>query len=82
MEWFLHDGFKLPRGAIPPRSLGTYLNEWSREFEGESGTRYKVSVVDTWGMTEEELPGTFEGKFRIDLPSKQYMMLRLTQLAA
>lgn len=80
MEWFLHDGFKLPRGAIPPRSLGTYLNEWSREFEGESGARYKVSVVDTWGMTEEELPGTFEGKFRIDLPSKQYMMLRLTKL--
>ncbi len=63
-------------------SLGTYLNEWSREFEGESSARYKVSVVDTWGMTEEELPGTFEGKFRIDLPSKQYMMLRLTKLEA
>ena len=31
-------------------------------------------------MTEEELPGTFEGKFRIDLPSKQDMMLRLTKL--
>lgn len=27
-------------------------------------------------------PGTFEGKFRIDLPSKQYMMLRLTKLEA
>lgn len=53
-----------------------------REFEGESGARYKVSVVDTWGMTEEELPGTFKGKFRIDLPSKQYMMLRLTKLEA
>ena len=73
MEWFLHDSFKLPRGAIPSHShsLGTYLNEWSREFEGESGARYKVSVVDTWGMTEEELPGTFEGKFRIDLPSER-----------
>lgn len=33
-------------------------------------------------MAEEELPGTFEGKFRIDLPSKQYMMLRLTKLEA
>lgn len=37
-------------------------------------------------MTEEELPGTFEGKFRIDLridlPSKQYMLLRLTKVEA
>ena len=63
-------------------SLGTYLNEWSREFEGEAGTRYKVRVVNTWDMTEEELPGTFEGKFRIDLPSKQYMLLRLTKVGA
>ena len=59
-----------------------YLNEWSREFEGKAGARYKVSVVDTWDMTEEELPGTFEGKFRIDLPSEQCMSLRLTKVAA
>ena len=69
-------------GAILPHSLGTYLNEWSREFEGAAGARYKVGAVDTWDMTEEELPGTFEGKFRIDLPSKQYMLLRLTKVEA
>ena len=46
------------------------------------GARYKASVVDIWDMTEEELPGTFEGKFRIDLPSKQYMLLRLTKVEA
>lgn len=80
-EWFPHDSFKLPRG-IPSHSLGTYLNEWSRESEGEAGARYKVRVVDTWDMTEEELPGTFEGKFRIDLPSRQYMLLRLTKVEA
>lgn len=62
--------------------MGTYLNEWSREFEGEAGARCKVRVVDTWDMTEEELPGTFEGKFRIDLPGKQYMLLRLTKVGA
>ena len=62
--------------------MGTYLNERFREFEGEAGARYKVSVVDTWDMTEEELPGTFEGKFRIDLPSDQYMLLRLTKAEA
>lgn len=61
---------------------GWFLNEWSREFEGEADARYKVSAVDTWGMTEEELPRTFEGKFRIGLPSKQYMLLRLTKVEA
>ena len=82
----MHDSFKLPREPFRRthwgHSLGTYLNEWSREFEGEAGARYKVNVVDTWDMTEEELPGTFEGKFRIDLPSKQYMLLRLTKVGA
>lgn len=33
-------------------------------------------------MTEEELPGTFEGKFRIDLRGKQYMLFRLTKAGA
>lgn len=63
-------------------SLGTYLNEWSRELEGEAGARYKVRVVGTRDMTEEELPGTFEGKFRIELPGKQYMLFRLTKVGA
>ena len=63
-------------------SSGTYLNERSREFEGEADARYKVRVVDTWDMTEEELPGTFEGKFRIGLPSELNMLLRLTKVEA
>lgn len=46
------------------------------------GARYKVRVVDTWDMTEDEFPGTFEGKFRIDLPSERYMLLRLTKVEA
>ena len=30
-------------------------------------------------MAAETLEGTFEGKFRIDLPSRQYMMLRIRE---
>ena len=48
-----------------------------REFEAAEGKKYTVDVIDTWDMTVETLPGTFEGKFRVDLPSKQYMALRL-----
>lgn len=33
-------------------------------------------------MTEEEFSGIFEGKFRINLPGKQYMLLRLTKVEA
>lgn len=39
-------------------------------------------VLWAWDMTKEELPGTFEDKFRIGLPSKQYMLLRLTKVGA
>lgn len=53
-----------------------------REFEGAEGKKYTVDVIDTWNMTVNTLPGTFEGKFRIDLPSRQYMMLRLRTVDA
>lgn len=33
-------------------------------------------------MTVETLPQTFEGAFRIDLPSRQYMMLRVRTVEA
>ena len=33
-------------------------------------------------MTVETLEGAFEGKFRIDLPSRQYMMLRVREVEA
>lgn len=52
-----------------------------REFQGEEGKKYTVDVIDTWNMTIETLPNTFEGKFRIDLPSRQYMALRLRTVA-
>lgn len=52
-----------------------------REFEGTEGKKYTVDVIDTWNMTVKTLPNTYEGKFRIDLPSRQYMMLRLRTVA-
>ena len=53
-----------------------------REFEGAEGKHYTVDVIDTWNMTVETLEGAFEGKFRIDLPSRQYMMLRVREVEA
>jgi hypothetical protein len=46
------------------------------------GQRVHVDVLDTWQMTVERLPGTFEGTFTVPLPARQYMALRLTAVPA
>jgi hypothetical protein len=48
-----------------------------RHFKHESGVSYRVEVIDTWNMTITQVPGTFEGSFRIELPGRQYMAVRL-----
>ncbi|MCX7522694.1 DUF5605 domain-containing protein [Microbacterium sp. STN6] len=48
-----------------------------RDVVAKRGIRYRVDVIDTWNMTIETLPGTFEGSFRVPLPARQYMAVRL-----
>ncbi len=48
-----------------------------RDFYIDDETEYAVEVLDTWDMTIR-FAGVFHGKFRITLPSKQYMAVRLT----
>ena len=52
-----------------------------REFDLPEGTEYTIDVVDTWDMAITTLPGTYTGHVRVDLPSKQYMLVRLTKVA-
>ncbi|WP_372662355.1 DUF5605 domain-containing protein [Cohnella sp.] len=51
-----------------------------RNFNRKAGTRYQVELIDTWNMTVEKLSGSFEGSFRIELPGRQYMAIRITKL--
>lgn len=51
-----------------------------RQYRMKPGTQYKVSVIDTWEMTINELEGVYEGNFRIELPGKQYMAVRMTKI--
>ncbi|WP_244259374.1 DUF5605 domain-containing protein [Rathayibacter sp. VKM Ac-2759] len=39
-----------------------------------------VDVVDTWGMTVTRVPGVFSGSFRVELPARQFMAIRLTKV--
>lgn len=48
-----------------------------RRFVKSSEKIYKVDVIDTWNMSVETLPGTYSGRFRIELPGRQYIAVRL-----
>ncbi|MEU6646856.1 DUF5605 domain-containing protein [Saccharomonospora sp. NPDC046836] len=49
-----------------------------RRFVLDPATAYQVDVIDTWNMTITELPGTFRGRFQIDLPGVPYIAVRMS----
>ncbi len=50
-----------------------------RDFKLEEEKKYQVDVIDTWNMTIANA-GTFSGKFRIDLPGKEFMAIRIKEI--
>jgi len=44
------------------------------------GGPYKAEVIDTWRMTIKPLKGTFEGKFKLELPGRPYMAARFKRV--
>ena len=46
------------------------------DFHFDNQSKWHVRVLDTWNMTIR-YAGVFHGRFRIALPSKQYMAVRL-----
>ena len=49
------------------------------EYHLEDG-QYHVEVIDTWNMTIEDR-GMFGPEFTIDMPSREYMAIRITRQA-
>jgi hypothetical protein len=47
-----------------------------RIFDMEDNIKYRAEVIDTWNMTVTDA-GVHSGRFRIDLPGRQYMAVRL-----
>jgi len=47
-----------------------------REYYHDDETAFDVELIDTWNMTIEKL-GTFSGRFKINLPGKKYMAVRM-----
>ncbi|MCM8710016.1 DUF5605 domain-containing protein [Clostridium sp. SYSU_GA19001] len=51
-----------------------------RTFNMPKDKKYKIDIIDTWNMTITELQGTYSGSFRIDMPGKQYIAVRMTRV--
>ena len=80
----VHGGQDVRWGGVDGRYLLAYLGFGRpryRDVVAPPG-RWTVDVVDTWGMTVDRLPGEFEGRFRVDLPGRQFMALRLVRADA
>ena len=52
-----------------------------RTWKLPMGGVYELELIDTWDMTVEKLPGTYEGDIRIALPQKQYLAVRMKRIA-
>ncbi|PFO06342.1 DUF5060 domain-containing protein [Bacillus sp. AFS076308] len=79
----LETAWDAPSAGIPDKFYLYYygFNRPSfREYRMKPGIQYKVDVIDTWDMTINELEDVYEGKFRIELPGKQYMAVRMTKI--
>lgn len=50
-----------------------------REFYFDDTTTYQVDVIDTWNMTIENR-GNFTGNFKINLPGREYMAIRIKKI--
>ena len=54
----------------------SYFRPGFRRFKMPEGYEYDVDVIDTWNMTIEHR-GTFSGNFRLDMPGREYMAIRM-----
>ena len=57
----------------------SFMRPSFREFHLDDHAAYQVDVIDTWNMTIQPV-GIFRNHFRVMLPAKQYMAIRLRRL--
>ena len=50
-----------------------------RDFLKPAGEQWRAEVIDTWNMTVEDA-GVHAGRFRIALPGREYIAVRLTRV--
>ena len=54
----------------------SFMRPSFRDYYFDDVYEYEAEVIDTWEMTIKK-NGTFRGKFRVELPGKEYMAIRI-----
>lgn len=57
----------------------SFMRPSYRDFHFDEVTKWNVKVIDTWNMTIEDR-GMYCGKFRIELPAREYMAIQITKV--
>lgn len=76
----LRGDWDVPWGGSPGRYEIAYFGFGRpryRDIIRRPGVQYSMDVIDTWNMSITRIPGTFEGTFRVPLPGRPYMAVRL-----
>ena len=80
MEWDSVCGVPEDEWLLPVKSqyifYYSFMRPSFRTFHIDENTEFAVDIIDTWNMTVTKA-GVHHGTFRIDLPAKQYMAVRL-----
>ena len=50
-----------------------------REYYFDDESKFQVNVIDTWNMTIED-HGVFSGKFKVELPGREYMAVQIKRV--
>ena len=50
-----------------------------RWYHIDDENTYSAEIIDTWNMTVEKV-GEFKGRFRLDLPSREYIAVRIKKI--
>lgn len=80
MEW--DELCVVPEDEIKEKETGYHLFYYGinrpafRWYHIDDENRYSAEIIDTWNMTVTEI-GVFCGRFRIDLPGREYMAVRI-----
>jgi hypothetical protein len=48
-----------------------------RDFSLSAWKKYEIEIIDTWEMTINKLEGVYSGDFKIDLPGKPYICVKI-----
>ena len=57
----------------------SFMRPSFREYYFDDESKFQVNVIDTWNMTIEDR-GVFSGKFRVELPGREYMAVQMKRV--